>query len=84
MYKEVEWQNTCTWDDEDDDYMYEGTAFGGGEPMVLSGMESIDINDTDARLSAHLDAHTFEYVRATLPDRQIVRLISSSRSNFVQ
>ena len=67
--------------------MYEGTAFGGGEPMVLSGMESIDINDTDARLSAHLDAHTFEYVRATLtPDRQVVRLISStrSRSNFVQ
>ena len=41
MYKEVEWQNT--WDDEEDDY--EGAAFGDGERMVLSEMESFDINE---------------------------------------
>lgn len=35
MYKEVEWQNT--WDDEEDESV--------GERMVLSEMESIDINE---------------------------------------
>ena len=87
MYKEVEWQNT--WDDEedgyDDDYSAAGgAAFGDGERMVLSELESINIKessfypyneellqrmvdamvalkdkfgDTDARLSAHLEAY---------------------------
>jgi len=87
MYKEVEWQNT--WDGEEDEYDGDstaagGAAFGDGERMVLSELESINIKessfypyneelyqqmvdvmaalrerfgDTDARLSAHLEAY---------------------------
>ena len=49
MYKEVEWQNT--WDDEedgyDDDYSAAGgAAFGDGERMVLSELESINIKES--------------------------------------